>query len=95
VVAVVGRAGGAAGRAPHVEIAGAGDDTLGVEKARDQLLVLARGAHRDAETHAAQPDLERLFDGEMVQTLGDGLLAHFHDAMTNGGHAPRNFEIGI
>ena len=42
------------------------DQPLPREKAHRELLVLARGAHRDGERLAVDADLERLLDRELV-----------------------------
>ena len=40
--------------------------SLGEAEAERELLVVARGPHRDGDRLAADPDLERLLDGDLV-----------------------------
>ena len=44
----------------------AGEQSLGVEKARGELLILPRRAHGDDQRLAVEPDLERLLDDDQV-----------------------------
>src|SRR6266481_6101828 len=88
---LVGISVGAAIACDDVEIVGARDDALGEQEARDELLIVARGSHRDAEIDTAQANLEGLFDGEIIQALGGGVIPNFDNAMPNGGDASRNF----
>src|SRR5580765_6735973 len=94
-VAVVGISVGAAIACDDVEIVGARDDALGEQEARDELLVVAWGSHRDAEIDTAQANLEGLFDGEIIQALGGSVIPNFDNAMPNGGNAPRNFQVRL
>ena len=82
---------GAAVPGDDVEIVGASNHTLGEEKARDELLVLAWGSHRDAEADAAEADLEWLLDGEVILAFRGAPITHLDNAMTNDGNAPWNF----
>ena len=68
---------------------------LGEEEARDELFVVARGSHRDGQADAAQADLERLLDDEMILALRGVRRPHFDNTMTDRGNAARNFELRI
>src|SRR5262249_17362948 len=71
------------------------DHALGQEEAGDQLLVVARGPHGDGEALAAQADLERLLDGELV-FLGDrGLIPEAHHRVRHGGGALRDLQLEL
>ena len=90
-VALVGIPVRAAVPSEDIEIVGPRDDAFRKEEARDELLVLARGTHSDAQADAAETDFEGFFDGEMVLTFRGDVIAHFYNPMTNGGNASRYF----
>src|SRR3954470_11321793 len=51
----------------------AGDDALGEEEARGQIVVVAGSAHSDGDVLAGEAYLQRLFDGQAVEIVCGGV----------------------
>ena len=79
----------------HVDVGGTLDHALRQEQARDELLVVPGRPHGDDEALAAQPDLERLLDRELVFLGGGSLSVEAHHRVGHGGGAPRNVQLQL
>jgi hypothetical protein len=55
------------------------DDALREQETHGQVVVVPRGAHRDRQGLAVQPQGQRLLDGEPVRAPADDTAAKAHD----------------
>jgi hypothetical protein len=81
--------------ADDVDALGRANDALGVQEPGDQILVVPGGAHRDRERHPAQPDLQWLFDRQVIGRLGGRVVANLQHRQRYRGGAGGNVEDNL
>ena len=79
----------------HVDVAGALDHALRQEEARDELLVVPGRPHGHCEALAAEPDLERLLDGELVFLGRRDPIPEADHRVRHGGSPLRDIQLQL